>query len=146
MSVLGTNTTDRWLYINIYICIYACKYVYEYIYMNLFKIYFITWIFINICIYVYIYIDIYIYIYIYICTSYIGEHRVLVTTTLFIVLTTSLVGGFLLPILIPRLGDYIHIFFHDNHDNKPSNRNIIIFYIHYRTQYIYVIIYINILS
>ena len=34
----------------------------------------------------------------------IGEHRVLVTTTLFIVMTTSLAGGFILPIIIPRLG------------------------------------------
>ena len=34
----------------------------------------------------------------------IDQHRMLVTTTLIIVMTTSLAGGFLLPILIPRLG------------------------------------------
>lgn len=34
----------------------------------------------------------------------INEHRMLVTTTLLIVMTTSLGGGFLLPMVIPRLG------------------------------------------
>lgn len=34
----------------------------------------------------------------------INQHKMLVTTTLIIVMTTSLAGGFLLPILIPRLG------------------------------------------
>lgn len=34
----------------------------------------------------------------------INEHRMLVTTTLLIVMTTSLGGGFLLPMIIPRLG------------------------------------------
>mmetsp|Transcript_13464 Transcript_13464/g.13026 ORF Transcript_13464/g.13026 Transcript_13464/m.13026 type:complete len:890 (-) Transcript_13464:90-2759(-) len=58
----------------------------------------------------------------------IGEHRVLVTTTLFIVLTTSLAGGFLLPILIPRLGltaiegSSPNKEILDNHDDIPSNR------------------------